>query len=127
MIDTFLKWATEADAIAAAEAAGTPGAIGRRDTQGNWHWNLDHVNPDVKAWRISQDNTDGTHNYLAGWFCIVATQKYNNTLANDPATQFVLDRDGPPYVLKNNIGAILQDVCCEPIFAGSHYPIGGYN
>lgn len=91
-----------------------------------WHWNTHYVLPGVQAWLISQDNPDGTHNYLSGWMCLVAVQKPNTQLANDPALQFALDRDGPPYVVKNNIGAQLQNVGVQPIFAGSHYPMGGY-
>jgi hypothetical protein len=128
MIDYFMKWNAESDAIAAANAAGR---LGHYDNQNNWHWDLHYVLPNVQAWRISQDvtNPDGsvTHKYLAGWFCIVSTINPNATLKNDPATQFTLNRDGPPYVVDNNIGAIITDVCCQPIFAGSHYPIGGYN
>ena len=84
----------------------------------------------MKAWRISQDvtNPDGsiTHTYLTGWYCIVSVNKPNAQLTNDPNLAFALNRDGPPYVLKNNIGAIISDVNCAPIFAGSHYPIGGW-
>jgi len=122
MIDYFLKFNTEADAITAAA-----GRLGHFDAGNVWHWDTHYVLPDVKAWRVSQDNTDGTHTYLAGWFCIVAVVKPNAQLTNDPNLAFALDRDGPPYVLKNNIGGIITDVGCAPIFAGSHYPIGGYN
>lgn len=106
MIDYFLRFNTEADAIAAA----TGTALGQKDAQGNWHWNTHFVLPNVQAWRISQDNADGTHNFLTGWMCLVAVMKQNVDLTNNPNLQFALDRDGPPYVLKNNIGAMLQDV-----------------
>lgn len=122
MIDYFLKFNDEASAIAAAEAAGK---LGSRDAEGNWHWNPDHVAPNIKAWRISQNNPDGTHNYLTGWYCIVSTEKINATLNSDPALQFTLDRDGPPYVIKNNVGAVLTNLGYEPVFSGSHYPVGG--
>lgn len=126
MIDYFLKFNTEADAITAAESAGK---LGQRDDQGDWHWNTDHVAPNIKAWRISQDvtNPDGsvTHTFLTGWYCIVSLVGINATLNNDPALQFTLDRDGPPYVVKNNVGAVLTNLGYQPVFAGSHYPIGG--
>lgn len=123
MIDYFLRFNTEADAITAA----TGTALGQFDPQNNWHWNTHFVLPGVQAWRISRDNPDGSHNYLTGWMCLVATVNPNAQLDGNPALQFTLNRDGPPYVLKNNIGAVLQDVGVQPIFAGSHYPIGGYN
>lgn len=122
MYDYFLRFATEADAITAA----TGSVLGQFDVQNAWQWNTHFVLPNVQAWRISQDNTDGTHNYLTGWMCLVATRNVNAQLANDPSLQFALDRDGPPYVVKNNIGAVLQDVGVQPIFCGSHYPVGGY-
>jgi hypothetical protein len=122
-IDYFLKFTDENAAITAA----TGSALGQFDAQNNWHWNTHFVNPNVQAWRISQDNADGTHNYLAGWYAIVAVQKRNAQLDNDPSLQFCLNRDGPPYVLINKIGAVLTDVAAQPIFAGSHYPIGGIN
>jgi hypothetical protein len=123
VIDYALKFTDEAAAITAA----TGTALGQNDAQSNWQWNTHFVLPNVKAWRISQDNTDGSHTYLTGWYCIVSVQKPNAQLTNDPNLAFALDRDGPPYVLKNNIGPVISDVNCEPIFAGSHYPIGGWN
>jgi len=123
MIDYFLKFTDEAAAITAA----TGSALGQRDQQNVWHWNTHFVNPDVQAWRLSQDNTDGTHNYLAGWYCIVSVKNRNAQLDSDPALQFCLNRDGPPYVIINKIGGVITDVACQPIFAGSHYPIGGIN
>lgn len=129
MIDYFLRFNTENDAINAA----TGSALGQFDNNSPpvWHWNTHFVLPNVQAWRISQDthNPDGsvTHNYLSGWMCLVATVNPNAQLNNDPALQFTLNRDGPPYVVKNNIGAVIQDVGVQPIFAGSHYPIGGIN
>lgn len=122
MIDYFLKFNTEQDAITAA----TGTALGQFDAQNNWHWNTHFVLPNVQAWRISQDNTDGSHTYLTGWFILAATKNVNAQLDSHPALQFSLNRDGPPYVVKNNIGAVIQDIGVEPIFAGSHYPIGGY-
>ena len=124
MIDYALKFNTEAEAITAATGTN----LGAQDAQGQWHWSTHFVLPNIKAWRISQDTGNPpVHTYLTGWFCWVSVQKPNAQLTNHPNLQFALDRDGPPYVLKNNIGAIIQDINCEPIFAGSHYPIGGWS
>ena len=132
MIDYFLRFETEADAITAA----TGSVLGQYDGQNVWHWNTHFVLADVKAWRISQDNPSPDsppdsppgerHNYLSGWMCIVATKNVNPQLSNDPNLQFALNRDGPPWVVRNNIGAVLQDVGVQPIFCGSRYPMGGY-
>lgn len=123
MIDFFLRFDTEADAITAA----TGSVLGQftGNSPNVWVWNTHFVLPGVRAWRISQDSPP-VHNYLTGWMCLVATKNINQQLINDPNLQFALNRDGPPYVVKNNIGAVLQDVGVEPIFCGSHYPIGGY-
>ncbi len=96
--------------------------------------------PNVQAWRPSQDSTtltvstiDGstthtvTHTYLTGWFAIVATNNPVGVLDVSTNLAFCLNRDGPPYVRINNIGAVITDVGCQPIFAGSHYPLGGYS
>ena len=124
--DYALKFTDEAAAIAAAEGT----TLGQRDAQNVWHWNTHFVLPNMRAWRISQDmtNPDGsiTHTYLAGWFCIVSTKNQNAQLANHPNLQFALDRDGPPWIVKNNIGAIISDVNCEPVFAGTNYPRSGW-
>ncbi len=67
------------------------------------------------------------HTFLAGWFGILALDHQEPVILNDNSLAFALDRDGPPYVIKNNIGAIIQDVGCSPTFLGSHYPLGGYS
>jgi len=100
-------------------------------------WIADHVLPNVQAWRPSQDVistalvgtavvTTIAHNYLTGWFCIVSTNGSVDALLNSANLAFALNRDGPPYIVRNNIGTTIADVGCQPIFAGSHYPIGGY-
>ena len=66
-----------------------------------------------------------THTYLAGWFGILSLDHIENVIINDNSLAFALDRNGPPYVIKNNIGAVINDVAVSPIFAGSHYPLGG--
>lgn len=121
MIDYFLRFNTEADAITAAQGS----ILGQYGPDSVWSWNRHFVVPGAQAWRISQDNADGSHRYLAGWYAIVSLEKTNKKLDNDPALQFCLNRDGPPYLIINNIGNVIQDVACQPIFAGSHYPIGG--
>ena len=117
MIDYFFKWNTEADAKADALAAAQKFEI-------NGAWLQDHVLPNVQAWRPSQD-VGGVHTFLTGWFAIVATQNQIQALLNAAALQFALNRDGPPYIVVNNIGGVITDVAVSPIFAGSHYPIGG--
>lgn len=126
MVDYFCRWASEAEAKQDAERLSN---YFGHPTVSDWrrNWFL----PNVKAWRVSQDvhNTDGTvtHTYLAGWFGILALDHLEPVILNDNSLAFALDRDGPPYIIRNNIGAVIQDVAAEPIFAGSHYPMGGYN
>jgi len=119
VIDYFFKWTDEAAAKADAFA------IAQRFNV-NGQWLQDHVLPNVQAWRPSQD-VGGVHTFLIGWFAVVATNQPVPILTNAAALAFALDRDGPPYVIKNNIGAVITDVAVSPIFAGSHYPIGGFN
>jgi hypothetical protein len=125
-IDYFCRWSSE---DAAKQDAGRLNQyFGLPLTAG---WSLYQFLPDVKAWRVSQDvhNPDGTvtHTYLAGWFGILSLDHMENVILNDNSLAFALNRDGPPYVIKNNIGAVINDVAVSPIFAGSHYPMGGIN
>jgi hypothetical protein len=132
MYDFFFKWATEEEAWADRQRLAEYLGIDDNATS----WNQSTMLPNVKAWRPSQDTTSGTpprviHTYLAGWFAIIATPKKAQILLNDGNLQFCIDRDAwiaqkPPYVIKNNIGAVIQDVACQPIFAGSNYPTDGY-
>src|SRR5262245_14131071 len=109
-----------------------------------FNWGTFRVLPNVKAWRISQDVFTGSppvfdhHVYLAGWFAILAMDEVIPAILNDNNLAFALDRDAanaamagesphPPIVVKNNIGAIINDIGCEPVFAGSNYPMGGWN
>ena len=126
--DFFCRWADEAaakqDAERLAQYFGYPQVS---DWRRNWFL------PNVKAWRPSQDIPadspagNVTHVYLSGWFGILALDHTEDVIINDNSVAFVLDRNGPPYIIKNNIGAIIQDVAVSPIFAGSHYPMGGYS
>jgi len=130
MIDYFAKWANEAeakqDAYRLRQYFGSDGGTVVKD------WYLHQFLPNVQVWRPSQDviNTDGTvtHTYLAGWFGILALDHIENVILNDNSLAFCLNRDGGAgvaYVIKNNIGGIINDVAVSPIFAGSHYPLGG--
>lgn len=123
MIDYFYRYTSEADALADAFSVA-------QKFQVNGFWLRDHVLPNVQVWRPSQDVTSSgvvTHTYLSGWYAIVSIDSQVPALLNSAALAFALNRDGPPYVIKNNIGAIVSDVACSPIFAGSHYPVGGYS
>lgn len=124
MIDYFFRWATSSEARADAFAAAQK--FGFQTSSGAWVWAQDHVLPDVQAWRPSQD-VGGVHTYLSGWFAIVSINRQVSVLLNSSELAFALNREGPPYVIKNNIGAVISDVACQPVFAGSHYPIGGYS
>lgn len=118
-----MHWASEADAK--ADALILADRHGIEISPGVVLWLRDHVLPDVKAWRPSQD-VGGVHTYLTGWFAIIALAQPRGVLLNASALAFALNRDGPPYVIKNNIGGVITDIAVEPIFCGSHYPIGGY-
>ena len=137
-IDYFFKFNDEADAIADAVKYKR---LGRYDNSSPpvWSWDRDYVIPDIKAWRPSQDGgSPPAHNYLNGWFCIVAWEKPAQLLMMHPNLQFALNRfwnkdwaaSSPPapknLVVKNNIGAIINDVAVSNVFAGSDYPVGGF-
>lgn len=128
MIDYFFRWSTSLEAKADAFAAAQ--RFGVQLSSGAWAWARDHVLPDVQAWRPSQDIISSgvtIHNYQAGWFATVSMNTQVSVLLNSSQLAFCLDRDGPPYIIKNNIGAIITDIAVAPIFTGSHYPIGGYS
>lgn len=127
MIDYFFRWTDEAaaraDAISLAQHFGFNSSAG-------WFWFKDHVLPNVQVWRPSQDITSSdivTHTYLSGWSAIISLNNQVSVLLNSSQLAFALNRDGPPYVIQNNIGAIISDIAVSPIFCGSHYPIGGYS
>ena len=124
MIDYFFRWNSIAEAKADALMLADHHAI--EVTPGVIQWALDRVLPNVKAWRPSQD-VAGVHTYLTGWYAIVALHQQLPTFLNASALAFALDRNGPPYVIKNNIGTVITDIACEPIFCGSYYPLGGYS
>jgi hypothetical protein len=96
----------------------------------NSAWFQDHVIPDIKVWRASQDNPDGTHNYLAGYFVLVSLPRLVVALRDDAAVQVVINRDlanagMAGAIVRSTVGAVvLQDLRFEPVFAGSNYPWG---
>lgn len=90
----------------------------------------------VKVWMVSDDTTTGTpprvvHQYLPGYWVMIAAEKTESVLENDMALEFALDRDacnrGAPFIVKNNVGAEINDYAHEPTFAGANYPLGGYH
>lgn len=127
MIDYFFRWPDEASAISDAQALANNLGVSLRTLANRWA--RDRVLPNVQVWRPSQD-VGGVHTYLSGWSAIIAWPTQVNTLLNASALAFALDRDACnaslPFVIKNNIGTIITDVCCSPIFLGSNYPVGGY-
>ena len=132
MIDFFLKFATEAEAIADPNAD----RLGGFDNSSPpiWHWNTDYVIPNVQAWRPSQDSgSPPVHVFLTGWFALVGWSKAAQVLLNHPNLQFALNREWNPnasprnLVVKNNIGAVINDVNVSTVFCGSTYPVGGFN
>lgn len=122
-IDYFMRWNNEADAK--ADAFSLAQHFGFQSSVA-WAWAQDHVLPNVQAWRPSQDSS-GVHTYQPGWLAIVSVPSPVSVLTNSTRLAFALDRDGPPYIVKNNIGPVITDIAVSPIFAGSHYPIGGYS
>lgn len=126
-IDYFFKFTDEA----AAKADPT---VQQHMDAARVLWNSSYVLRDVKAWRPSQDTTSGVdafgnpivvHTFLPGFFLLVSSPRPIPALLNHSALQFALNRDGPPWVVRNNIGAIMQDVGVSPVPMGSRYPIGG--
>jgi hypothetical protein len=91
--------------------------------------------PNVKVWKVSDDTTTGTppritHQYLPGYWVLIAAAEAESVLQNDMALEFALDRDacaaGQPFIVANNVGAEINDYAFEPAFAGSVYPVGGW-
>ena len=93
----------------------------------------------VKVWMPSEDTTEMAgdpptarvvHEYLQGYWILIAADKAEAVLADDMAMEFALDRDacnaGQPFIVGNNIGDEINDLAFEPVFAGSNYPVGGY-
>lgn len=106
-------------------------------------WSPDHVIAGITCWRPSKDVTtqqtiDGqlvnvvTHTFLVGYFVLVSIEAPPiPVLLNHSKLAFALDRTareaGQPFVVKNNIGAILADLACQPMFAMvNSYPMGGF-
>ncbi len=134
-IDYFFRWLSLAeakqDALLLANHVGMSDGVSPdvRD------WLRNYVLPNVQVWRPSQDivtvsPATRTHVYLSGWSAIISWPSRVALLLNASALAFALDRDacnaGQPFVIKNNVGAIINDIGVSPVFAGSNYPIGGY-
>lgn len=138
MYDYGLKFTNQAQAIAdATMLAGQYDGV-------NATWVLSHTIPGLQCWRPSQDMTVANpspppativqHTFLVGYFVIVSvnTAAPIPALLNHAALQFALDRTareaGQAFVVKNNIGVVITDIACQPMFqSGSPYPMGGFN
>lgn len=134
MIDYFCRWTSEAAAKQDAVRLRRYFGISTGDSPDVISaWLLHQFLPNVRAWRPSQDVSDGnspptiTHAYLTGWFGILALDHIEDVILNDNSVAFALAREGPPYIVRNNIGSIITDIAVSPIFVGSHYPLGGYS
>lgn len=118
-IDYFLKFTNETQALAALTAF-----------NGLTAWPLDYAFPDLKFWRNSLDNGDGSHNYLTGYYVMISLPRVNPTLRDHPAVQIVIDREAtrarlPGAVIRSTVtNVILQDLRFSPVPAGSDYPFG---
>ena len=139
MIDYFFKWNSEQEARQDAVrlikyfgnvSGNSPGTIAA--------WLTNQFLPNVQVWRPSQDTVGGSppsviHNYLTGWYGILALDYQDNNILADNNLAFALNREFTPglspqnIVVKNNIGAVIQDIGVSPVFAGSRYPIGGFS
>lgn len=85
MIDYFFRFNSEADAKADVLMLADKHAI--EISPGVIAWARDHVLPNVKAWRPSQD-IGGVHTYLSGWFAIVSMTQPRDVLLNASALAF---------------------------------------
>lgn len=133
MIDYIFRYADEAEAKADAEVLAS--AMGGQAAE---TWQLQYTIPNIKAWRPSQDTTEVVpptetmpeservvHNYLSGWWVLVATEAEEPVLLDAQALEFALDR-GTSQVIKIKSIIPAEDMAFEPAFAGSKYPIGSY-
>lgn len=126
MVDYGFQFASAAQAIAdATMLAGQYSGV-------NATWMADHVLAGITCWRPSLD-VAGVHTPLAGYYVIVSvdTVAAIPALLNHAKLAFAFNRtsriSGQPFVIKNNIGAIISDLGCQPLFAMNNpYPIGGF-
>lgn len=118
-IDYYLKFADEATALSALQ-----NFTNRAD------WPTDYCIPNIQLWRNSQDNGDGSHNYLNGFFVLCSFNRNVNAFTNLAAVQVVIDRDKANQrlaggVIKSNVSnLILQDIRIAPVFQGTDLPYG---
>lgn len=127
MIDYGFNFTGPAQAIADAAML-----AGQYDVA-NVTWRADHVLSGIQCWRPSQDDAMGNHSFLAGYYVIVSvdTPVPIPALLNHARLAFALNRTereaNQPFVTKNNIGAVLADLGCQPLFMMFNpYPIGGF-
>lgn len=128
MIDHVMLYATEAAAKADKERLEEAGGISATD-----QWQLNQSIPDIRLWQPSKDTVmDGkvVHTYLKGFYLMISLSHVEPLLRDTPSIFFILDRDaasrGEPFVVFNDIGAMISDIAFEPSFAGSKYPVGGW-
>jgi hypothetical protein len=98
----------------------------------------DHVIPDIKVWRVSQDvagsitGPDGqsiptvTHTYLPGYFALVSLPQIVPALRDHPAVQVVINRDTNAVIRRGISPALLNDLRFDPVYAGCNYPWGAW-
>ena len=128
MIDHVMLYATEAAAKADKERLAEAGGISTTD-----EWQLNQSIPDIRLWQPSKDTiVDGktVHTYLKGFYLLISLNHPEPLLLETPSIFFALDRDaadrGEPFVLLNDIGAMISDMAFEPMFLGSKYSVGGW-
>src|SRR4051794_25257678 len=92
------------------------------DGQGNPVFQGDHVIPDIKVWRASQDvagtatGPDGqtyptvTHTYLSGYYALVSLPQIVPALRDHPAVQVVINRDSNAVIRRTVSLAVLNDL-----------------
>lgn len=108
------------------------------DAQGNPIFAGDHVIPDLKVWRNSQDTTQTVtgpggqqyqqtvHNYLTGYYALISMPRVVLSLRDHSALQVVITRDNNTVLKRNVTFALLNDLRFEPIYAGCNYPWGAW-
>lgn len=124
MIDYFLKFTSETAARTGLKSYNRNQSV---------DWEADDVMVrNVQVWRPSQDNPDGTHNYLSGYYLLVCLSDVDQTALGFTQVQVVIDRDlasagQPGAVVKSNLTqAVLQDIMFSPVPAGANYPWGNF-
>lgn len=120
MIDHLLRFASEADAIAAlprfyiaGDGKDQPGA-----------WDTSQCIPDTKVYSVTGTTTDKegnvseTRDYLPGWFIQIGLDKEDQTL-NKLAGATIINRDTAVRTKVDATVAAKAGWRVEPVFAGS--------